>query len=433
MGFSSITTMTKQPTQTQMTSKDPAVRYFPVPDRWCLHSYNSLCPYAPDGSGRIIAAGADLDRDKVEILILSRDGEVLERFGEIPSSPSFWHTGLWQSWGPGGRFVYFLSGSLLEPFSTRHDLKTGEEVRITGDLEGIPPSGEPGISCSHSMLYAAGYASGKFRPELSAIPFLARDRHGISEMSFDPPKEKLILSTRQILDLHPDRERILAADEEVRSRLGKNEGLTLMTYCVRWNRQGTRFLFYWGNHNVVKSRGEPKLAYIFTSDREMKEIRLALDLSFGKRGSHWSWQPDGEALIGYADRTNGEPGADPAEVRYDGTGYRTLCHHFTGRGARHPSVSPLDRDVIVTDEITETGGSVVFFSRKTGLEIGRVDLPKFIGESEPEGRNALRVCHHPVFDYTGERVLCNSMPGRNAVLAEIDVKAVLSRGPGHIA
>jgi hypothetical protein len=92
----------------------------------------------------------------------------------------------------------------------------------------------------------------------------------------------------------------------------------------------------------------------------------------------------------------------------------------------------LDRDVIVTDEITDTGGAVVFFSRKTGLEIGRVNLPKFIGDSEPEGRNTLRVCHHPVFDHTGERVLCNSLPGRDAVLAEIDVKQVLSRGPGSV-
>ena len=52
------------------------------------------------------------------------------------------------------------------------------------------------------------------------------------------------------------RDRILAAEKELQSRLGAHDGLTLMLYCVRWNRQGTRFLFYFGNHCVVKERGD---------------------------------------------------------------------------------------------------------------------------------------------------------------------------------
>jgi hypothetical protein len=84
-------------------------------------------------------------------------------------------------------------------------------------------------------------------------------------------------------------------------------------------------------------------------------------------------------------------------------------------------VSPSDGNLIVTDEGTATGGAVVFISRETGREIRRVDLPKFIGSREAAGRNALRICHHPVFRGDGRRVLCNTLPGKNAVLAEINL------------
>lgn len=395
------------------------VTQIPVPHRWCVHSYYTLCPYAPDGSGRFLIAGADPDSGFGEVMVLSSKGEVLDRFGWQPVIPSFWHTGFWQSWSPDSRYVYYQSGTMLRPVSVRRELQTGREVRVEGDLEGIPPSGEPGLSCSHGLLYAAGYGDGKWKPEEAPVPFLERERHGMSQVSFDPPSESLILTTQQILDQHPDRDRLLRADAQMRSRLGEGEGLTLMTYCVRWNRQGTRFLFYFGNHCVVAGRGEPKLSYVFTADRSLQDIHLALDLSFGRRGSHWGWQPDGETLIGYGPKPDGAAGTCIAEVRCDGSRYQRIADHSTGYGGRHPSVSPADPDLIVTDEITATGGAVVFFSRRTQAEVGRVVLPKFRGAKEPPGRNPQRVCHHPVFAPDGKRVLCNTLPGREAAMAEI--------------
>jgi hypothetical protein len=193
-----------------------------------------------------------------------------------------------------------------------------------------------------------------------------------------------------------------------------------MTYCVRWNRQGSRFLFYFGNHCVVKERGEPKLTYIFTADRDLRDIRLALDLSFGPPGVHWGWQPDGDTLIGYGPHPDGIPGICLAEVRYDGTGYPKIADHTTGSAGRHPWGSPADPDLIVTDEVGPNGkGSVVFFSRSTGREIGRIDLPKYLGPSEPSGRNAQRVCHHPVFNQSGARLLLNTLSGPCAAVAEV--------------
>lgn len=406
-------------------------RAFPVDGLWCVHSYYSLCPYAPDGSGRLLIAGADPRTHKAWVLILSPEGKVLDRFGGVDASPSFWHTGLWQSWSPDARYVYFQSGSLIEPYTTRRELATGQEIRIAGDLEGIPPSGEPALSCSHGLLYAAGYGDGKWKPEQAPVPFLNRDQHGISQITFDPPAEELVLSTRQILDRHPQRDRILQAEQELKQRLGPDEGLTLMTYCIRWNRQGTRLLFYFGNHCVVKERGEPKLSYVFTADRDLSNIHLALDISFGRPGVHWSWQPDGEHLIGYGPYPDGRPGTCIAGVRYDGSDYQLLADHTTGSGARHPSISPADPDLIVTDEITTTGGDVVFFSRSQGKEIKRISFPKFIGDKEPGGRNPERVCHHPVFNHDGSRLLCNTLPTdtHNSTLVEIPIPPDLNAQP----
>lgn len=391
-------------------------RVFPVENRWCLHSYYSLCPYAPDGSGRILMAGADRDSGMGEIFVLSPGGELLNRFGQLPVQPSFWHTAFWQSWSPDARFIYYQGGSFNQPRIIRHDLVSGKKDSLPGEFDGAPPSGDPIFSCAHSMLYAAGYGDNRYKPETSPVPFQARDRHGISRLSFDRPGEELLLSTEQILATHPQRDRIRAADREIRNRLGPNEGLTLMTYCVRWNRSGTRCLFFFGNHCVVKSRGEPKINCIFTADRSLGDVRLVLDLSFGLRGVHWAWQGDDEHLIGYGPTPDDPTGMCLAEVRYDGTGYRRLSDHRSGG---HPSTSPADPDLIVTDEHIPGKGAVVFLSKKNGAEVGRVELPKYLGESEPPGRNPLRVCHHPVFNRTGDRVLCNSLPGHDAVLTEI--------------
>lgn len=399
-----------------MTPASANLRLIPLQDLWSLHSYYSLCPYAPDGSDRLVVAGADPKTKLGQVLILGPDREVTHRIPAGPVSEAFWHTGYWQTWSPDAKSIYFQGGALDQPLIRRFDLDTGELSEIPGDMEGAPPSGEPIISGLLGMLYAAGYGDGVYKPERAPVPFQQRDRHGLFEHRFGPAGSRLHLSVSDILLRYPQRDRIAAADAELRERLDPGEGLTLMAYCVRWNRAGTRCLFFFGNHCVVKGRREPKINAVFTADREFKDIHLALDLSFGRRGVHWSWQADGEHLIGYGPHPDDESRICLAEMRYDGTGYRMLSEHASGG---HPSTSPLDPDLIVTDEHTPTGGAVLFISRRTGQTIARHELPKFVGTSEPPGRNPLRICHHPVFNVRGDRVLCNTLPGRHAVLAEI--------------
>jgi hypothetical protein len=394
----------------------PATRPLPVPGRWCIHAYYTLSPWAPDGSDRVLAAGVDLDRSVGEVLVLTPAGDVLDRFGETPVIPSIWHTGLWQSWSPDARFVYFQSGTIQRPQTVRRELAMGREVAVAADIEGMPPDGEPALSCPHGMLYAAGYGDGRYKPEVSPFPFAARDRHGIFEVSFDPPGARLALSTAEIFERHPQRDRLRAAERDYRARHGAGEGLTLMTYCIRWSPHGDRFLFYFGNHCVAKERGEPRIGYVFTADRSLRDLYLAVDLSFGRPGVHWGWQPDGEHLIGYGPLPDGTPGRCLAGVRFDGTEYRMLSARG---GSGHPSVSPTDPNLVVTDLHGEAPGRVAFLDLHSDRVVAEWPLPRIAGESETPGRNPLRVCHHPVFHPDGRRVLANALPGREACLCVI--------------
>lgn len=393
-------------------------RPLPIADRWSLHAYYTLCPWAPDGSGRLLLAGADLGAGKGYVYILDKQGKVIDRFGEGALGSHFYHTGYWQTWSPDSRYVYYQTGSRVAPSITRRELATGRELTIDGDMEGAPPNGEPIVSGLMGMLYAAGYGEGLYRPEQAPVPFAARERHGVFEHSFSPAVSRLRLSVADILERHPQRDKLHAEDKAMRQRLGAGEGLTLMAYCVRWNPRGDRFLFFFGNHNVVKERGEPRLAYVFTSDRSFTDIHLAVDISYGRRGVHWSWHPDGEHLFGYGPSPDDPGRMCLAQVRYDGSDYRCVSPHSSGG---HPSVCPTNYDLAVTD----TGGQpgqVVFIDTRSGQTIETVRLPRVDGETEPAGRNPYRVCHHPVFSRDGKRLLVNSLPGRDATPVELTLE-----------
>ncbi len=396
-------------------------RSLPVADRWCVHSYYTLCPYAPDDSGRLLLAGVDLKTNQGEVIMMSAQGEVLDTFGEHTVNTGFFHTGFWQTWSPDASYVYYQSGTLAEPQITRRELATKSEITVPGDMEGAPPFGEPIVSGLMGMLYAAGYGDGKYTPETAPMPFQQREDHGLFGFSFSPPSQRLLLSVAEVLDRHPDRDRLLREDRLIKSRLGTKDGLTLMTYCVRWSPSGDRLLFYFGNHCVVQEREEPRLAYVFTATRDLQEIHLALDLSFGRRGVHWGWHPDGEHLIGYGPDPQAPGQICLAQVRYDGSDYRKISSHCSGG---HPSISPADYNLLVTDTGGQPG-SVDFIDRRKDTIVKSYHLPRVYGEREPFGRNPYRVCHHPVFSGDGRKVLVNTLPHRHGVLQEIEVGEAL--------
>ena len=250
-------------------------RSLPVADRWCVHSYYTLCPYAPDDSGRLLLAGVDLETNQGEVIMMSAQGEVLDTFGEHTVNTGFFHTGFWQTWSPDASYVYYQSGTLAEPQITRRELATKSEITVPGDMEGAPPFGEPIVSGLMGMLYAAGYGDGKYTPETAPMPFQQREDHGLFGFSFSPPSQRLLLSVAEVLDRHPDRDRLLREDRLIKSRLGTKDGLTLMTYCVRWSPSGDRLLFT--SAITALYRNEKNRAWLMCSPRrDLQEIHLAL-------------------------------------------------------------------------------------------------------------------------------------------------------------
>ena len=166
------------------------LRTIRLPELWSLHSYYTMSPWAPDGSGRLLLAGADLATREGEVFVVGRDGRIETRFGRHAVESDFFHTGFWQSWSPDGRCVYYLNGSLRAPQITRRELASGREITIPGAMEGAPPDGEPLVSCLLGMLYAAGYGTGVYNPTLSPVPFmsasrkpLGRSRKGVSRLT----------------------------------------------------------------------------------------------------------------------------------------------------------------------------------------------------------------------------------------------------------
>jgi len=385
------------------------LREIKLPGLWLLHSYYTMPPWAPDGSGRLLVSGATLATRTGEVLVVAPDGGVETRFGRHPVETDFYHTGFWQSWSPDAKAVYFLNGTLNRPAVTRRELATGDETTIEGAMEGAPPSGEPLVSGLLGMLYAAGYGSGVYNPAIAPVPFEARDRHGIFEYDFATGKPRLRLSVQQLLDAHPDRERLLALDRELAARNRTPAGLTLMCYCVRWSPDGKRMMFHFGNHCVVPERGEPRILYLFTCNRDFSELRLTLDLC-GGRGVHWSFQPDGEQLVGYADNRL-------SAVRLDGSGFRKIAD---AAGGGHPSVSPADPLLAVTDTCD---GMIEFWDLERNRIVDAAHFANVVpGKEALRGlRNEFRVCHHPVFSRDGKRVLFNVLENGLSHLTEIEV------------
>ena len=389
--------------------------------QWCVHSYYTQCPYAPDGSGRLLFSGCDPDSGTGRVYIANKDGRILKSFGENAVSSSFYHTGFWQSWSPDARYIYYQSGTNTNPLIVKHEIDTGKEYRMFGDMEGAPPYGEPIISGFMGMLYAAGYGNGIYTPDKAPFPFQARDKHGLFRFDVEKQSAELILSVAEVIENHPDRDKILKADQAIKKLYGSQSGLTLMCYCLRWAQNGERCLFYFGNHNVSKIRKEPKIAYVCTAKKDLSDIHIAVDLSFGRNGVHWGMHPDGNRLIGYGPKLDEPDKQVLSIVNYDGSDYTNISQHNSGG---HPSVCPADYNLIVTDEKNLHTGRVVFIDATTGKEVDAYDFPYRNKTPLPVGRNQHYVCHHPVFNQDGTKVLCNILDGKYSELVEIDVRGV---------
>ena len=394
------------------------MKIFQVKDHWCLLSYFTVCPEAPDGSGRVLMGAADLKTNTGKVAIMDKDGNLLDLFGNVKLDSPFWHTGLWQSWSPDCKYVYYQSGESYEkPSITRRELATGKEVVMEGDMEGAPSGDALVTGGLLGMLYAAGYADGHFYPEKAPVPFGERDKHGLFTYNFDTGERKLALSVQQIKDMinDPDLDKW---DEEQMQKTG--DKTTLMAYCMRWATNGQKTIFHFGNHCVDKRRGEPKITYVLTCNKDLTDIKVALKLNKDAAGTHWSYQPDGKRLSGY-----GYDPADPLkkpwhlmEVNDDGTDYHTLATCFMGGG--HPSRHPFLDHLVLTD---------VHCGNQSHIALADIRTDKVVWDfMEPiassliiNGRNPSHVDNHPVFSRDGKSIYFNRMKDGLSQLCRVEI------------
>ena len=386
------------------------MRRYSINNKWCIHSYYTISPYAPDNSERVLISGADLETNKGRIYILDKNSKILDCFGENTLFSAFFHTGYWQTWSADGKKVYYQAGTPEYPKIGIYDTISGDVLTADGDMEGTPPFGNPIVSGLMGMLYASGYADGKYHPEKSPIPFEMRSKHGIFVNDVYNNTCVLKLSIDDIIKRTGLTEKICELDNEVKARLGKNEKMTLMAYCVRWNRDGSRMLFYFGNHCTDARRKEKKVSMIFTCTKNFEELSLAIDLS-GKKACHWSWHPDGVHLIGYVEV---DREVVLGKVKYDGTDFEIISKSNT---CGHPSICPTNHNILLTDNY-EKMGQVEVIDLTSDKAIRKIDVPRVYGEIELPGRNPMRICNHPTFSPDGKKIIMNALPGRYAELWE---------------
>ena len=389
------------------------MKEYKIDNRWSIHSYYTISPYAPDKSGRLLLSGADLETGIGEVYILGADGKVLDRFGKNRVFSPFYHTGFWQTWSHDAKTVFYQAGTPDKPKIAAYDTISGRNVEMPGDMEGAPPFDMPVLSGLMGMIYACGYADGKYHPENAPVPFGERDRHGIFENNVYKNTSELKLSINDIIRCAGMEEKFAALDRDVEKRLGKGELMTLMAYCVRWNRQGDRFLFYFGNHCTDRKRREENITMIFTGKRDFSELRLALDLS-GKKSCHWSWHPDGRRIIGYAETDNK---VCLCSVNCDGSDFHKISNNDT---CGHPSICCADHNLLVTDNYEKTG-KVQLIDLQTDSVIREFCVPRVFGDIEPRGRNPYRICNHPCFSEDGKKLIVNALPNSFARLWEFEL------------
>ena len=398
-----------------------------LPGRWCVHGYYTLNPFAPDQSGRFVIAGADLEKNEASVFVLDSDHNVLMQSPPAEVNSNFYHTGLWQTWSPDSNDIYYQAGSFKNPAAVKWDL-TNDTIQTVqeADMEGAPPLGEPLLCTQMGMIYAAGYGDRIYHPDMAPVPFQQRDKHGIFEIGFNPPSNKLVLTVNDVLEQHPCRDQILEADRQVKSRLGDDDGLTLMLYCVRWNRQGTRLLFYFGNHCVVKDRKEPRLAYVMTADRDLKNIKLVADLSFGKPGAHWGWCPDGEHLLGYGPTSATDNTCCIATVHHTGKNYHKICTHSSGG---HPSLWPANPNILVTDDYS---GTIDFIDLTTDKNILQLKFPTTgKNKTRAPGRHPNCIDNHSVFNHDGSQMMINTLPDKLGMPMILDTANLFEHTEQH--
>ena len=313
-----------------------------------------------------------------------------------------WDTqlGAQAQWGADDTQLFFndLDTRTWAPFGVKLNPLTGERAELEGTVYMVSRDGGWAASpcLLRTALTQAGYGVIVPPDYIPANQGAAAD-DGLFVTDVATGCRRLLVSLREIA-------------ERAEPPLGpaQFERGTLYGFHVKWTPAGDRLML------VVRSvpdDGSRMRSNVVTMRADGSDIRVAMHADvWGRGGHHPDWHPDGEHVTMNL-KLDGET-MRLVQVRYDGTGLRSLSDAVVGSG--HPSLHPDGRHVVAD---AYPGESVAFGDGTTPIRL--IDLetgddhclvrirtaPDYSGP-----RNELRVDPHPAWDRECRRIAFNACP-----------------------
>lgn len=404
------------------TEYDPAAPIYCVTPELdgCFHRFFDTSPISP--SGRYVGLTRLLAEDRMPapgdpaevVLVDLQSGEA-----RVLCQTRGWDTqlGAQVQWGPTDEQLFFndMDTAAWRPYCVVMNPLTGERRELQGTVYMASPDGTMLASpcLRRTGTTQAGY--GVLVPaEVVPANVGAPDDDGLFITDVPSGESRLLISFAQIAEMarpHVEAEAFSGGD--------------FYGFHVKWNPQGTRLMSVLRRRRPDVPRGMLHDLLCISADGSEVHVTVPASEWSGKGGHHPNWCPDGERAMMNL-KLDGQT-MRFVQVRYDGSGLRTLSDTLLGSG--HPAMHPDGRH-IVTDNYPQEplafGDGTVpmrLCDIQTGedLYLCRIQtVPPYNGE-----KGELRVDPHPAWDYSFTRVAFNACPDGTRRLYIADLAGML--------
>lgn len=382
-------------------------------DGFYFHSYYDVDPISP--SGRYLACNKIPFQDRspehhseAEICVVDLVEEKIHCVGK--SKGWGMQTGSHICWGPTDELLYYNDKEGTNVFCIEHNLKTGENRKLSGPIWQISPDGR--YIFSPSLIYTdysqEGYGT-VIENEEEAIPALeVSEQEGLWRVDTQTNEKKLIFSIKQAYDLLPDKKafergRFVFFHTKINPQ---NNKIMLVVRCV------------FEHEDAGSKDRRPQHKYIVTMDMDGGNAQIAFPYHLWTKGSHHpTWCPDGESILM---NVSVKGATQFCRFGYDGSSFEVVCPDTPGGG--HPSYSNDLRyiltDVTSSEKITNEKGQVPL--RLIDATLGTEKAVCHI-DNLRDIKKELRCDLHPIWSRADGRIVFNGAPEgiRQVLIADI--------------
>ncbi|RAU99805.1 hypothetical protein [Paenibacillus sp. YN15] len=388
----------------------------PLVPVWCvtpagggLHRFFDTSPVSP--SGRYLAVlrmpqleRANLPGEAAEVVLV--DLHTAEE--QVLAATIGWEYQLGANinWGADDESLFFndVDPKSWQPQVVRINPLTGERRLYEGSIYRISPDGRTIICADAAAMRRTQFGYGVVVPD-ERVPrrrgFASDD--GLYATDVATGERKLLVSLRHVMEqVVPPAERRQYEDGE------------LYGFHCKFNPQGDRLIFTmrW----FPSTPGEPwnKINeglrfWVVTMRPDGTDIHLAVGPEqWIKGGHHINWCPDGEHLSMNL-KLYGDNRLLLVQVRYDGTGLRTITEAVPGSG--HPTVHPDGRHILTDtyekEPVAYGDGTVPlrWIDLQAGSEVAAVRIN--VAHQGSRNQSFLRVDPHPAWAPDNRHVVFN--------------------------